>query len=50
VSLQIPPRAGRRGAAAAENATADGAEPTGQQPGSAANNGIMYDTVVLEMN
>ena len=39
----MPARGGRRGSAASgENA------PTGQQPGSMANNGIMYDTVVLE--
>jgi rhamnogalacturonan endolyase len=43
VSLQMPARGGRRGGAAP-----GGNAPTGQQPGSMANNGIMYDTVVLE--
>ena len=38
VSLQMP----RRGAGAQAN------EPTGQNPGSTANNGLMYDTIVLE--
>jgi rhamnogalacturonan endolyase len=41
VTLQM---SGRGGAAPAAGT------PTGQQPGSMANNGIMYDTVVLEAN
>jgi rhamnogalacturonan endolyase len=44
VSLQMPPS--RR--AAANNGPAGANIPTGQNPGSASNNGIMYDTVVLE--
>ena len=43
VSLQMAGR-GESRAAATED------EPTGQQPGSAANNGLMYDTIVLETN
>ena len=43
VSLQLP---SRRGA----NSPAGANVPTGQQPGSTANNGIMYDTIVLEMD
>jgi rhamnogalacturonan endolyase len=43
VALQMPARGGRRGGAAPQEG-----EPTGQQPGSNANNGIMYDTVVLQ--
>ncbi|MSU24308.1 MAG: hypothetical protein EXS32_10855 [Opitutus sp.] len=43
VSLQLPARGGRRGGGAPGENT-----PTGQQTGSAANNGIMYDTIVLE--
>jgi rhamnogalacturonan endolyase len=41
VSLQMPSRGGGRGAPASAN-------PDGQRPGSMSNNGIMYDTVVLE--
>jgi rhamnogalacturonan endolyase len=44
VSLQMPARGGRRSGAPTED------NPTGQQPGTMANNGIMYDTVVLETN
>jgi rhamnogalacturonan endolyase len=44
VSLQMPARGGRGGAPAAGTESA----PTGQQPGSMNNNGLMYDTVVLE--
>lgn len=44
VTFEMPTRGGRGGGGTA------GEGPTGQQAGSAANNGIMYDTVVLEAN
>jgi rhamnogalacturonan endolyase len=50
VSLQMANRAAGGGPAAkaAAPATSGEAPPTGQMPGSSMNNGIMYDTIVLE--